>query len=110
MRQSKKQVEKLEDDRKRVAAQKKKEDDRKTIDVRQAKNNRSVWEMMKHWKAVEDDRKATEKNLPIAPLGKPIPNMNPVRKKREEELVEKEAGTAGLRSTEIRKNPTCMRN
>ena len=109
MRQSKKQVEKLEDDRKRkrIAAQKKKEDDRKKTDVRQAKNNRSVWEMMKHWKAVEDDRKAAAEKPPSTPLGKILQTKNSGRKTREEEPVSKkqEARTSGLRITEIRKHP-----
>ena len=91
------ETEKLEEDRrkKKIAAKKKKEDDRKKEDERQAKNNHSVREMMKIWKAVED-----RKNLPTAPSGNSLHNKSIVRKKREEELVEKETGRENSKADE----------
>ena len=62
LREGQKHVEKVEEDRKKKKAVglRRKENDRRKEDVRQAKNNRSVLEMMKHWSSVEEGRKTAQ--------------------------------------------------
>ena len=60
MKEGQKLEEKVEEGRKKkkIVDKKKKEADRKKEDEKQARNNKSVLEMMKHWNKLEEEKKA----------------------------------------------------